>query len=75
MNAYPYATKMLNIGRHGYMGLITAALAKIDETRPFLSDDNHQIRAGAEELVEELEAIIASTESDAEERFQDWATD
>ena len=74
-NIYPYATKMLNLGKFGYMNRITNALAKIEEVKPLLDDSNIDVRVSAGELTYYLNNTIQAEESDAEERYTDWATD
>ena len=75
-NRFPYATKMLNLGKHGYMHRITISLAKIEETKADLAlggDDD--IINSAEELIRYFNAEIVREEVDAEERYTDWASD
>lgn len=74
-NRFPFATKMLNLGKHGYMLRITIALAKLEETTPLLTDENIDVRASAQELAFYLNNTIEAEEADAEERYTDWATD
>lgn len=75
INIYPYATKLLNIGKFGYIHRITTALVQIAETQPLLHDDNYAVRVGAEELIDHLYAVIEREETDAESRWNDWASD
>jgi hypothetical protein len=74
-NIYPYAAKMLNLGKFGYMHRITNALVKIAETEAFLNDSDLDVRASAVELTHYLKNEIEAEEMDAEERYTDWATD
>jgi len=74
-NRFPYATKMLNLGKHGYMLRITNALAKIEEAKPLLNDSDLDVRASAQELTYYLTNTIEAEEADAEERYTDWASD
>ena len=74
-NRFPFATKMLNLGKFGYMHRITNALVKIAETEAFLNDSDLDVRASAIELTHYLNNEIEAEEMDAEERYTDWATD
>ncbi|KPK59036.1 MAG: hypothetical protein AMJ59_12750 [Gammaproteobacteria bacterium SG8_31] len=73
-NRFPYATKMLNLGKHGYMLRITISLAKIEETKAEMMLDSDMINS-AEELIRYLNAEIIREEADAEECYTDWASD
>ena len=72
---YPYSVWMLNVGRYGYMHRITNNLVAIEEAKTLLNDANDLVREGAVQLIEELRETIAEIEQDAEERYNDWATD
>jgi hypothetical protein len=72
---FPCATKMLNLGKYGYMLRITNALAKMEETKPLLNDSDLEVRASAQELTYYLTNLIEAEEADAEERYADWASD
>ena len=74
-NLYPFATKMLNAGKFGYIHRITTALVQLAETKPLLNDDEYLVRIGSEELIDHLYAVIEREEADAEARWSDWATD
>ena len=74
-NRFPFATKMLDLGKFGYMHRITNALVKIAETEALLNDSDVEVRAGAVELTYYLNNEIEAEEKDAEERYNDWATD
>ena len=67
-NRFPYATHMLNLGRHGYMFRICAMLQTLAEIEEDKSMD-------FTELKEDLERDIRNVEREAEERYTDWATD
>jgi hypothetical protein len=66
---YPYATKMLNLGKFGYMHRITNLLTKIEETTPLLGDQMYVIRTGAEEFISGLMDAVQYEEADAKERY------
>ena len=75
VSRFPFATKMLNLGKFGYMHRITSALVKIAETEALLNDSDFEVRASAVELTRYLNNEIEAEEKDAEERYNDWATD
>ena len=66
---YPYATKMLNLGKFGYMHRITKLLNKIEQTEPLLGDQMYVIRTGAEEFISGLMDAIEYEEADDKERY------
>jgi hypothetical protein len=66
---YPYATKMLNLGKFGYMHRITKLLNKIEQTEPLLGDQMYVIRTGAEEFISGLMDAVQYEEADAKERY------
>jgi hypothetical protein len=66
---YPYATKMLNLGKFGYMHRITNLLNKIEQTEPLLGDQMYVIRTGAEEFINGLMDAVQYEEADAKERY------
>jgi hypothetical protein len=74
-NIYPNATKMLNIGKFGYMKRITAALGQIAKAEEFLLDEDFPLVAETEDLIVHLKNVIEQEESDARERFEDLNSD
>jgi len=74
-NLYPYSSAMLNLGRFAYLHQITNNLVRIKETELLLNDANDYVREGAASLIEDLREEIEEIEQDAEERYNDWATD
>lgn len=66
---FPYATHMLNLGKHEYMFRICSMLQVLAEIAEDTSGINYT------DLIEELEYDIRAVEREAQDRYTDWATD